>query len=83
MVWLKGRAQAREMDEEGGGLQHLWLESGAEQGMKKGLAAGKVCRMEFQEGRAGQAPGDAGLGLMNCFFFLKVLVMSRRAGNGT
>ena len=59
------------MDEEtgsGGRLQHLWLESGAEQGMKRGLAAGKVCRMDFQEGRAGQASGDAGLGLMNCFF---------------
>ena len=38
--------------------------------------------MDFQDGRAGQASGDAGLGLMNCFF-LKVLVMSRRAGKGT
>ena len=69
MVWLKGRAKAREMDTgSGDGLHHLWLESGAEPGMKRGLAAGKVCRMDFQEGRAGQASGDAGLELMNCFF---------------
>ena len=57
MVWLKGKATAREMDEESGqgdGLHMLWVESRDVSAMRKGLATGNcavgtnvVCFLSF------------------------------------
>ena len=45
-IWLKGTAKARETQEKTGWgvwLLHMWVESGAGSGMRRGFATGKVC----------------------------------------